>query len=109
MKKGNSKPLTAKQRAELDALAALQDDKIDTREMPEVRAGPAPSAVCSIGQSNSNSRCGSTRMWWRGSRTMRRTAKAIRPISLVRCGNTSSGTKADARQANELQKIRSVR
>jgi uncharacterized protein (DUF4415 family) len=37
MRKGSSKPLTAKQQAELDALAALQDDQIDTREMAEVR------------------------------------------------------------------------
>lgn len=37
MRKGVSSRLTAKQRAELDALAALPDDRIDTREMPEVR------------------------------------------------------------------------
>jgi uncharacterized protein (DUF4415 family) len=37
MKKGSSKPLTAKQRAELAALATLPDDQIDTREIPEVR------------------------------------------------------------------------
>jgi uncharacterized protein (DUF4415 family) len=37
MKKDNSKKPTAKQQAELDALAALQDDQIDRREMPEVR------------------------------------------------------------------------
>ena len=36
MKKGDSKPLAAKQRAELDALAARRDDQIDTSEMPEV-------------------------------------------------------------------------
>jgi uncharacterized protein (DUF4415 family) len=35
MKKGSSKPLTAAQTAELKALAALPDDLIDTREMPE--------------------------------------------------------------------------
>src|SRR5882762_6955115 len=37
MKKDNSKKLTAKQQAELDALASLRDDQIDRREMPEVR------------------------------------------------------------------------
>lgn len=37
MRKGVSSRLSAKQRAELDALAALPDDRIDTREMPEVR------------------------------------------------------------------------
>ncbi len=37
MKKRNSKSLTPRQQAELDALAALPDDRIDTREMPEVR------------------------------------------------------------------------
>ena len=37
MKKGSSRPLTAEQQAELDALAALPEDQIDTREMPEVR------------------------------------------------------------------------
>jgi uncharacterized protein (DUF4415 family) len=37
MKKVTSKPLAAKQRAELAALAKLPDDRIDTREMPEVR------------------------------------------------------------------------
>jgi uncharacterized protein (DUF4415 family) len=37
MRKGRSKPLTAKQRAELDILAALPEEEIDTREMPEVR------------------------------------------------------------------------
>ena len=39
MKKANSKaskPLTAKQKAELKALAALPDDKIDTSDIPEV-------------------------------------------------------------------------
>ncbi len=35
--KQHSKPLTARQKKELKALAALPDDKIDTREMPEVR------------------------------------------------------------------------
>jgi uncharacterized protein (DUF4415 family) len=37
MRKGRSKPLTAEQQAELEVLAALLDDQIDTREMPEVR------------------------------------------------------------------------
>lgn len=37
MRKDSSKPLTAKQQAELDALAELPDDQIDTREMMEVR------------------------------------------------------------------------
>lgn len=37
MKKGNSKQLTPAQRAEIDALAALPDDKIDTNDVPEVR------------------------------------------------------------------------
>jgi len=37
MRKGSSKPLTAKQQAELDALAELPDDRIDKREMPEIR------------------------------------------------------------------------
>ena len=37
MKKDNSKPLTTKQRAELATFAALPDDRIDTRKMPEVR------------------------------------------------------------------------
>ncbi len=37
MRKGSSKLLTAEQKAELDALAALPDEQIDTREMPEVR------------------------------------------------------------------------
>jgi uncharacterized protein (DUF4415 family) len=36
MKKAISKPLTAEQKAELKALAALPDEEIDTREMPEV-------------------------------------------------------------------------
>src|SRR5262249_9228499 len=37
MRKGHSKPLTAEQQAELDVLAALPEEEIDTREMPEVR------------------------------------------------------------------------
>ncbi len=37
MKKGDSSRLTAKQRAELDALAALPDERIDTSDIPEVR------------------------------------------------------------------------
>ena len=36
MKKGSSDQLTPAQQAELEALAALPDDKIDTRDMPEV-------------------------------------------------------------------------
>ena len=35
MKKTATKPLTAKQRADLDALAAIPDDKINTGDMPE--------------------------------------------------------------------------
>jgi uncharacterized protein (DUF4415 family) len=35
MKKVANKPLTAKQRADLDALAAMPDDKIDTAGLPE--------------------------------------------------------------------------
>lgn len=37
MKKVSSSRLTAKQRAELEALAALPDDRIDTADIPEVR------------------------------------------------------------------------
>ena len=36
MKKGRSKPLTPEQQAELDELAALPEEQIDTRDMPEV-------------------------------------------------------------------------
>jgi uncharacterized protein (DUF4415 family) len=35
MKKTANKPLTAQQRADLDALAAMPDDAIDTVDMPE--------------------------------------------------------------------------
>jgi uncharacterized protein (DUF4415 family) len=37
MKNGSSEPLTLEQKAELDALAASPEDRIDTIEMPEVR------------------------------------------------------------------------
>lgn len=37
MKKASSSRLTTKQRAELEALAALPDDRIDTADIPEVR------------------------------------------------------------------------
>jgi uncharacterized protein (DUF4415 family) len=37
MKKGSSDQLTPAQQAEIEALAALPDDQIDTRDMPEVR------------------------------------------------------------------------
>jgi uncharacterized protein (DUF4415 family) len=37
MKKGHSNQLTPAQQAELEALAALPDDQIDTRDIPEVR------------------------------------------------------------------------
>jgi len=37
MKKGSSNQLTPARQAELDTLAALPEDKIDTKEMPEVR------------------------------------------------------------------------
>ena len=37
MKKEISDRLTPAQQAEIDALAALPDNKIDTREMPEIR------------------------------------------------------------------------
>lgn len=37
MKKATSSQLTARQRAELEALAALPDDRIDTADIPEVR------------------------------------------------------------------------
>jgi uncharacterized protein (DUF4415 family) len=37
MRKGHPKPLTSDQHAELDVLAALPEDQIDTGDMPEVR------------------------------------------------------------------------
>ncbi|MCH9018953.1 MAG: BrnA antitoxin family protein [Proteobacteria bacterium] len=37
MKKAGSKSLTRKQKAELEALAALPDDRIDVSDIPEVR------------------------------------------------------------------------
>ncbi len=37
MKKANSSRLTARQRLELEALASLPDEEIDTADMPEVR------------------------------------------------------------------------
>ena len=37
MKKGHSKPLTPEQQAELDLLAALPEEQIDTSDMPEIR------------------------------------------------------------------------
>jgi uncharacterized protein (DUF4415 family) len=37
MRKASSKRLSAKQRAELAALAAMSDDQIDTSDIPEVR------------------------------------------------------------------------
>jgi uncharacterized protein (DUF4415 family) len=37
MRKATSKTLTAKQRAELAALAKIPDDRVDTRDIPEVR------------------------------------------------------------------------
>jgi len=37
MKKGTSRPLTPAQKAELDALAGLPDEQINTRALPEVR------------------------------------------------------------------------
>ena len=37
MKKAGSKSLTRKQKAELEALAALPDDRIDVGDIPEVR------------------------------------------------------------------------
>lgn len=37
MKKETSKGLTAKQKAQLEALAALPDDQINTDDIPEVR------------------------------------------------------------------------
>lgn len=37
MKKVSSSRLNARQRAELEALAALPDDRIDTADIPEVR------------------------------------------------------------------------
>lgn len=37
MKKASSRPLTAKQKTELDALARMPEERIDTRKIPEVR------------------------------------------------------------------------
>ena len=37
MKKAGSRQLTRKQKAELEALAALPDERIDTGDIPEVR------------------------------------------------------------------------
>ena len=36
MRRGRFRPLTSEQQAELDVLAALPEEEIDTREMPEV-------------------------------------------------------------------------
>ncbi|MGO8914482.1 MAG: BrnA antitoxin family protein [Stellaceae bacterium] len=37
MKKASSRPLSPDQKAELDTLAKLRDDQINTRDVPEVR------------------------------------------------------------------------
>ena len=37
MRKGGSSRLTARQRAEIQALTALSEDRIDTHDVPEVR------------------------------------------------------------------------
>ena len=37
MKKGTSESLLERQRAEIEALAALPDDEIDTSDLPEIR------------------------------------------------------------------------
>lgn len=37
MKKARSRPLSRDQKAEIDALAKLRDDEINTRDVPEVR------------------------------------------------------------------------
>jgi uncharacterized protein (DUF4415 family) len=36
MRKGRYKPITSEQKAELQVLAALPDEEIDTRDMPEI-------------------------------------------------------------------------
>ena len=58
MKKGSSDQLTPAQQAEVEALAALPDDHINTRDIPEVRDWSGARAACFFGPSSSSSRCG---------------------------------------------------
>ena len=60
MKKRSSDRLTPAQQAEIDALAALPDDQIDTRDLPEVRDWSGARRGMFFGPSSSSSRCGST-------------------------------------------------
>jgi uncharacterized protein (DUF4415 family) len=45
LKRTTSQPLTAKQKRELRALAAMSDDEIDTSDIPELPAGAWKDAV----------------------------------------------------------------
>ena len=62
MKKRRSDGLTPAQQGELEALAALSDDQIDTRDIPEVRdwRGAWRGLACCFDPSSSSSRCGLT-------------------------------------------------
>ena len=41
--------MTDQQKAELDALAAISDDEIDSSDIPELRTGLTPNAACITG------------------------------------------------------------
>ena len=60
MKPGRSEQLTPPQQAEIDALAAVPDDEIDTKALLEVHAGVVSSAASFFGRSKSSSRSGLT-------------------------------------------------
>ena len=79
MKKANSSRLTAKQRLELDALADLPDEEIDTTDIPEVRdwSGAKRGIFYRPVKKQLTLRIGPTSS--PGSRTTRRRAKFTRP------------------------------
>ena len=58
MKKGSSDQLTPAQQAEVEALAALPDDHINTRDIPEVRDWSGARRGLFFGPSSSSSSCG---------------------------------------------------
>lgn len=74
----NLPPLTEAQKAEIETLAAMPDDQIDTSDIPELGEAfwKTPSGAGSTSPPRLQPRCAWMRTCWRGSRGR---ARATRP------------------------------
>ena len=90
MRKGRYKPITPEQKAELQVLAALPDEEIDTRDMPEIVdwSGARRGVLYRPVKQQITLRIDADVIEWFRSHAAR--TKVIKPASIGLCGNILS-------------------